>query len=171
MSNEVKGGKTTDVTADSQVAKIFAWRRGFNAMHLIDLGIRLGLFKAFADSPGVTAGSVAERLGLHTPYVEIWCTTAYGFEILDADDERHFRLAPYVNEILANPAHPRYLGGYVQLGTQFATEDFRLAVDAFRTGDTAPFQGRSLEFAQVVAQAIAGVNVMVARKILPGLPG
>ena len=171
MPSEGHEGKTTDVTADSQVARIFAWRRGFNAMHLIDLGIRLGLFKAFAETPGATARSVAAQLGLHPPYVEVWCTTAYGFELLDADEERRFRLAPFVNEILANSGHPRYLGGYVQLGTQFATEDYRLSLDAFRTGATVPFQGRSHEFAHVVAQAIAGVNVMVARKILPGLPG
>jgi len=56
-----------EITADSQVARIFAWRRGFNAMHLIDLGIRLGLFKAFAESPNATAESVANRLCLHTP--------------------------------------------------------------------------------------------------------
>lgn len=160
-----------EITPDSQVAKIFAWRRGFNAMHLIDLGIRLGLFAAFAETPDITAKSVAERLGLHPPYVEVWCMTAYGFGLLDGDEARRFRLAPYMNEILANATHPRYLGGYVQLGTQFATEDYRLGPEAFRTGATAPFQGRSHEFAQVVAQAIAGMNVMVARKILPGLPG
>lgn len=171
MPGDTDEGKAAAITAESQVAKIFAWRRGFNAMHLIDLGIRLGLFKAFAESPGASARSVAEQLGLHAPYVEVWCTTAHGFELLDADEERRFRLAPHVNEILANPVHPRYLGGYVQLGTRFATEDYRLAPDAFRTGATAPFQGRSHEFAQVVAQAIAGINVMVARKILPGLPG
>ena len=159
------------ISADTQVAKIFAWRRGFNAMHLIDLGIRLGLFKAFAESPDATADEIANRLGLHAPYVMVWCTTAYAFELLDADEHRRFRLAPYVDEILANSAHPRYLGGYVRLGTQFATDDYRLAFDAFRTGATAPFQGRSHEFAAVVAQAIAGVNVMVARKILPGLAG
>ncbi|MCB1868439.1 MAG: methyltransferase domain-containing protein [Gammaproteobacteria bacterium] len=161
----------TNVTADSQVSRIFEWRRGFNAMHLIDLGIRLGLFKAFAETPDVTAQEVADRLGLHAPYVEVWCTTAYGFELLDADQDRRFHLAPFINEILANASHPRYLGGYVQLGTQFATEDYRLAQDAFRTGATAPFQNRSHEFAQVIAQAIAGVNVMVARKILPALSG
>jgi 2-polyprenyl-3-methyl-5-hydroxy-6-metoxy-1,4-benzoquinol methylase len=171
MASERNEGKTIDVTAESQVARVFEWRRGFNAMHLIDLGIRLGLFKAFAETPDATAQEVADRLGLHVPYVEVWCTTAYGFELLDADEERRFRLAPYVNEILANPSHPRYLGGYVQLGTRFATEDYRLAIEAFGTGVGAPFQGRSHEFAQVVAQAIAGVNVMVARKILPGLAG
>jgi ubiquinone/menaquinone biosynthesis C-methylase UbiE len=159
------------LSADMQVARIFGWRRGFNAMHLIDLGIRLGLFKALSDAPGATTGELARRLGLHQPYVDVWCTTAYSFELLDSDDERRFRLAPHISEILANPSHPRYMGGYVQLGTQFATEDFRLAPDAFRSGSTAPFQGRSNEFARVVAQAISGVNAMVARKILPGLPG
>lgn len=163
--------KAHEITADEQVARIFAWRRGFNAMHLIDLGIRLGLFKALADAPGSTGREIAQRLALHAPYVDVWCTTAYGFELLDGDETRRFSLAPHMKEILANPAHPRFLGGYVQLGTRFATDDYRLAPEAFRTGATAPFQGRSHEFAQVVAQAIAGMNAMVARKILPGLPG
>jgi 2-polyprenyl-3-methyl-5-hydroxy-6-metoxy-1,4-benzoquinol methylase len=164
-------GKKADLTAEAQVARVFAWRRGFNALHLIDLGIRLGLFKAFAETPEATAQEVAERLSLHAPYVEVWCLTAHSFELLDAGENRRFRLAPHVNEILANPAHPRYLGGYVQLGTQYATEDYRLAVASFASGSTAPFQGRGHEFAQVVAQAIAGVNVMVARKLLPEIPG
>jgi len=162
---------TKDITPDSQVARVFAWRRGFNAMHLIDLGIQLGLFKAFADRPSATAQEVADRLGLHARYVEVWCRTAYSFELLERGEDRGFRLAPHINEILASPGHPRYLGGYVQLGTKFATEDYRLAVESFRTGSTAPFQGRSHEFAQLVGQGIAGVNAMVARKILPGLAG
>lgn len=157
-------------TADSQVAKIFEWRRGFNAMHLIDIGIQLGLFRALAATPNIDWQSLASQLGLHAPYVKVWCMTAYSFGLLEAEAETSFRLAPFVNEILANPSHPRYLGGYVQLGTRFATDDHRHALEGFRTGATSPFQGRSEEFAQVVAQAIAGVNVMMARKILPGLP-
>lgn len=171
MSIETPAGASPAVTADAQVARIFAWRRGFNAMHLIDIGIRLELFKALAEHPGMTSASLAARQRLHPPYVEVWCTTACSLELLEADSEGRFHLAPFVGEILANPAHPRYLGGYVQLGTQFATDDFRQAPDAFRTGATAPFQGRSKEFAEVVAQAVAGVNVMVARKILRDVPG
>lgn len=171
MTTERTAERLQDLSADEQVARIFGWRRGFNAMHLIDLGIRLGLFKALAESPGATAADLAQRLGLHAPYVQVWCTTAYGLGLLEADDAQRLRLAPHIDAILANPGHPRYLGGYVRLGTQFATDDYRLAVDAFRSGATVPFQGRSPEFAQAVAQAIAGVNVMVARKILPGLHG
>jgi SAM-dependent methyltransferase len=103
--------------------------------------------------------------------VRTWCTTACGFELVDADDDGRLRLAPHIDVILAKPGHPRYLGSYVQLGAQFATDDYRDAVAAFRTGATTPFQGRSAEFAEAVALGIAGVNLMVARKILPGLPG
>lgn len=151
MPNDNAASNHSDNTPDMQVAKIFAWRRGFNAMHLIDVGLRLGLFKAFAKMPGASPGQVATTLQLHQPYVETWCTTAYSFGLLDGEEDRHFQLAPHVDDILANPNHPRYLGGYVRLGTEFATEDHRYCLEAFQTGATVPFQGRSDAFAEVVA--------------------
>lgn len=161
-----------EISADDQVARIFAWRRGFNATHLMHLGVRLGLFAALAESPGLTAAELAARLGLHAPYVRVWCLTAHGFALLDADaDGERLRLAPHIDAILARPEHPRYLGGYVRLGAEFATDDYRLALDAFRSGATTPFQGRSPAFAEAVAQAVAGVNAMVARKILRSIAG
>lgn len=162
------GGK---VTAESQVAKIFEWRRGFNAMHLIDIGVRLGLFRAFADTPGATAGEIAERLGYHAPYIETWCVTAYSFGLLDGEEDRSFRLAPHIDEVLATPGHPRGMGGYVRLGTEFATEDHRACLDAFRTGAALPFQGRDEAFSEAVAQGTFGLQVMSAYKLLPELPG
>lgn len=168
MTDCAGAAPAADLTADQQIERLFAWRRGFNAMHLIDIGLQLDLFAPLASAPA-TAAELAAQLSLHPPYVGTWCTTAYSLGLLEADDGGRFRLAPYVDQILANRLHPRYLGGYVQLGTRFATEDYRFAVDAFRTGATVPFQGRSEEFARVVSQAAAGVNQMVARKILPGL--
>ena len=96
------------ITADQQVARIFEWRRGFNTIHLIDVGVRLGLFKALAESPGATAEEVAARLSLHAPYVSVWCKTAYGMELLDGEtgllaDPRV--LAPLVRRARA-PCHP-----------------------------------------------------------------
>ena len=51
------------ISADAQVARIFEWRRGFNTIHLIDLGIRIGLFKALSEAPGSTAAQIAAKLG------------------------------------------------------------------------------------------------------------
>ncbi len=141
------------ITADTQTEKIFAWRRGFNAMHLIDIGVEVGLFKALAGAPeGLTATALAQQLSLNAHFVNVWCTTAYSFELLEADDAaRQFKLAPFIDKILASPGHPRYLGGYVKLGTEFATEDFRQSVESFKTGKTISFQGRGEKFANTIA--------------------
>jgi 2-polyprenyl-3-methyl-5-hydroxy-6-metoxy-1,4-benzoquinol methylase len=163
--------KTTEITADSQVARVFEWRRGFNTVHLIDVGIRVGLFKALAEAPGVTGKELAERLGLHPPFVETWCKTAFGMELLDADEALRYRLAPYFDSILANSTHPRYLGGYVRLGTEVAAEDFARTVRSLRTGEVKPFQGRGESFAQAIAESTWGLQVMTAKKILPNLEG
>ena len=165
------GDARADITADSQVSRIFEWRRGFNTIYLIDLGVQLGLFRALADAPGSTPVQLAGKLGLHAPYVERWCKTAYGMELLDAEAEAHYSLAPFMDVILAAPSHPRYLGGYVQLGTEVAADDFMRCVDAFKTGKVVPFQGRGDAFNQAIAGSTWGLQVVTAKKILPGLAG
>jgi ubiquinone/menaquinone biosynthesis C-methylase UbiE len=159
-------------TPDDQVAKIFEWRRGFNAMHLIDIGVRLGLFEAIEAESGISSGALAERLSLHAPYVETWSVTAYSFGLLEADNEtRNWRLGPHMDQILAKPGHPRYLGAYVRLGTDHATEDHRFCLKAFCDGATVPFQGRSEAFGMAVADSTTGLQVLSTRKLLPELDG
>lgn len=160
-----------DISADEQVARIFEWRRGFNTIHLIDLGVHLGLFRALAQTPGLSGVELAARLALHAPYVEVWCKTAYGLEILDADAAGKYRLAPHFDAILASPSHPRYLGGYVRLGTEVAAEDFRRCREAFKSGTVKPFQGRGEHFNQAIAESTQGLQIVTAKKILPGLAG
>ena len=167
MTGKTSPAVSETITADDQVARIFEWRRGFNAMHLIDIGVRLGLFRSFSETPDAKPSEIAEALDLHLPYVETWCTTAYSFGLLEGSDDRKFRLAPHMDQILGNSNHPRYLGGYVRLGTEFATEDHRYCLEAFRTGKTVPFQGRSEIFADVIAESTAGLQVLSARKLLP----
>ena len=160
-----------DISADEQVARIFEWRRGFNTIHLIDLGVHLGLFRQLAQTPGLSGVELAARLALHAPYVEVWCKTAYGLEILDAEAAGKYRLAPHFDAILANPSHPRYLGGYVRLGTEVAAEDFRRCKEAFKSGTVKPFQGRGEHFNQAIAESTQGLQIVTAKKILPGLAG
>jgi len=162
------------ISVEDQIARVFAWRRGFNAMHLIDVGLQLGLFKALRERPQASGAEIATALGLHAPYVETWCLTAYSFGLLEGEENgsgRRYRLAPHIDVVLASPGHPRYLGGYVRLGTEFATEDHRYCVEAFRSGATVPFQGRSDAFAEAVAEGTYGLQVLSARKLLPELAG
>ena len=159
------------ITADSQAARIFAWRRGFNTMYLIHLGIELGLLENLRQAPGTSAEHLAARLKLHAPYVDVWCKTAYGMEVLEYDARAGYSLAPYMDQILASPGHPRYLGGYVQLGVGVAADDFLRLVGAFRSGDAIPFQGRGDAFNYAIAGATWGLQIATAKKFLPGLNG
>jgi SAM-dependent methyltransferase len=165
------GEQRAEINADSQVARIFEWRRGFNTIYLIHLGVQLGLFRALNEAAGSTAAQLAARLGLHAPYVERWCLTAYGMELLDAQAEGGYKLAPFMDVILAAPSHPRYLGGYVQLGAEVAADDFMRCLQAFKTGKVIPFQGRGDVFNHAIAGSTWGLQVVTAKKILPGLPG
>lgn len=160
----------SEITADSQVARVFEWRRGFNTIYLIHVGVQLGLFKALADTPGSTGAQLAAKLGLQAPYVERWCMTAYGMELLDAQGDG-YKLAPHFDVILASPSHPRYLGGYVQLGTDVAARDFMQCLEAFKTGKYVPFQGRGDAFNLAIASSTWGLQVLTAKKLLPGLEG
>lgn len=157
-----------EITADTQVARIFEWRRGFNTIYLIHIGVQLGLFKALAETPGATPAQLAGKLGLQELYVERWCMTAYGMELIEADGAG-YKLAPFFDVILAAPSHPRYLGGYVQLGTEVAAQDFMHCLEAFKTGKYVPFQGRGDAFNLAIASSTWGLQVITAKKILPGL--
>lgn len=161
----------TPVTADTQTARIFEWRRGFNTIHLLDLGVKLGLFTQLRKQPLSTAAELAIALELHAPYVTTWCRTCYGMQVLECDAQERYSLAPHMDNILANPGHPRYMGGFLRLGTDFAAEDFRQCVQAFRTGAVKPFQGRGEDFAKAIAESTWGLQVMTAKKILPELQG
>jgi SAM-dependent methyltransferase len=92
-------------------------------------------------------------------------------ELLDAEPDLRYRLAPFFDSILAKPTHPRYLGGYVRLGTEVAAEDFKRCEEAFRTGKAQPFQGRGDVFAKAVGEATQGLQILTARKIIPDLAG
>jgi len=159
-----------EITTRAQTARIFEWRLGFDAIFLINIGVRLGLFRAFAQTPGATPQEIAAALGLHEPYVEVWCTTAYALELLEVDGNSKFYLAPSWKPILADATDPHYLGSLVQTLAEFTSEDFRQSLDGFRSGKTVPFQGRGNSFAALVAGATAGLHFLVIRKVLPLLP-
>ena len=163
--------KKTILKLEHQVAKIFEWRRGFNYIYLIKIGLDLGIFKFLADTPYCNPQKIAKSLSLYAPYVDVWCKTAFAAGILETIDCEHYCLGDHYQEILANESHPSFLGGYVKLGTDFAAKDFEFCIEAFKTGSKIPFQNRSQAFAETVGVAISGLHSLVTHKIIPNLPG
>jgi len=86
---------------ESQEAKIRDFERGYRAVYVINIGLQFGIFRALcADSKGLTAKHLADRLLLYGPYLTIWLQTAYHFELVDCDSKGMFTLQPFLAEIL-----------------------------------------------------------------------
>lgn len=89
-----------------QAERLQGWRDGFQAVYVIATGVQSGFFDQFAVHPqGLTAQELAQSTACHTPYVAIWCASAYRYQLLDMVHGRYV-LAPHVDSLLAGRAHP-----------------------------------------------------------------
>ena len=141
-----------EITFESQVARIENYYKGFSAAHLIHIGDRLGLFEVLNDNKkGLTSSELASELGLHEPYLKIWCQTALYLEILDYDDEGRFKFQPYMNEILGDKSNFRNILGRFNSLVNVTGERFKESIVHYRNGTS--LENYSPQFSEIVAEA------------------
>ena len=123
-----------EITPKSQMAKIRSFEKGFMATIMISQGDKLGILEAINKSEnGVTITELASQLGIHEPYLKIWCQTAYHFQVLDCDDEGRFKFQPFLDEILGDKtSFKNYLSNF-DLST-WVGENYRAGMECFRSG-------------------------------------
>ena len=158
-------------TPREQFPKLVECIRGFRATYLAAAGVKLGLFAKIAAAPGITAEQLAQALDLHAPYVLTWCRTAHALGFLEGDEAGRLRLAPGFEPILAEPASPWYYGGALGLTVDYEAHDLQRLPQILSSGRAVPFQARGREFSEQVGAATAGLHTLVAKKILPEVPG
>ncbi len=125
-----------EISAESQLAKISSFHKGFKATHLINIGAELGIFKALNESKeGFTVSELASKLGLHEPYLKIWCQTAYYFEILDCDNHGQFRYQPFMDEILGDQSNLNNRLAANTLAVNVTGQRLTDSLDFYRTGE------------------------------------
>jgi len=126
-----------EITFENQAAKLEKYYRGFTATHLIHIGDKLGLFEVLNDNKkGLTTTELASELGLHEPYVKIWCQTALYLEILDYNEGGRFKFQPYMNEILGDKSNFRNILGRFNSLVNVTGERFRKSIELYKTGKT-----------------------------------
>ncbi|MEX2431634.1 MAG: class I SAM-dependent methyltransferase [Dehalococcoidia bacterium] len=159
-----------ETTRSAQMAKVFGYLKGLHASYLMDLGVRLGLFQRLAvASEGLLPEALASDLGLEDLYVRFWCETACALELLDYDPEAGYRLAPYMDELLASPEATFYLGKFPPAHLLLARDYGRYA-DLFRSGGVFPYQEHDNAFLQAVAEGLRTLPRMFLDGVLPKLP-
>jgi SAM-dependent methyltransferase len=162
----------TEITLDEQTAKLEAYEKGFLAVHLMNTGVVLGLFEKLSMfEDGISPDALASELGLHEPYVRLWCQTAYHFEILDCDEDGRFRLAPHMGTLLTDTENPYYFGYRARFMVSHWAELLKSHPEYYRSGDTHYWDALGHEFSKD-AKALTSHIVPVAYRfmIIPSIP-
>jgi predicted O-methyltransferase YrrM len=111
---------------------------GYQATWTADIGLRTGLFQTIADAgDGIREDEVAARIGGDPRYVQVWCRSAYAFELLEWDEATGYRLTPAMESLLLDPTEPQFMGGRLQFFAGLH-EDFRAFPHHLRAGGTWP---------------------------------
>jgi len=156
-----------EISVKGQWAKIRNFEKGFFATHLINIGAKLGIFEALYEAKEwMTIPDLASKLGLHEPYLKVWCQTAYHFEILDCDSQGRFRLQPFLDEILGDKSHYRNYLANITMSVDFIGKGFEEAPDYFRTGRTleTPYTN---EFSKVAYETTKNIHLLFLFSIFP----
>jgi len=158
-----------EMSFKSQEAKIRNFERGYRAIHVINMGLRLGIFQALhLVLEGMTVKDLALRLMLHEPYLKVWVQTAYHFEILDCDDTGRFRLQPHIAEVLGIESHLNHVPTQTPFTEKSEAEEvFDASIYNFiRTGRSYN-KVRSLELSRAASEATKSVYQVFLSMILP----
>ena len=156
-----------EISVKTQMLKIRNFEKGYMATLLINLGTKLGIFEALNENKeGFTVPILAAKLGLHEPYLKVWCQTAYHFEILDGDEEGRYMLQPFLDELLGDKSHFRNYTANITMDVDIIGEGFKEALGSFRTGK--PIEGyHSPEFSEMVYGPTKNIALAFLFMILP----
>src|ERR671916_3371962 len=80
---------------DALVERLFEAVLGFNDLHMVYVGDRLGLYRALADGGRGTAAELAAATGTHERYVREWLEHQAVGGILDVDGDGDARARRY----------------------------------------------------------------------------
>ncbi|MEE8373814.1 MAG: class I SAM-dependent methyltransferase [Dehalococcoidia bacterium] len=157
-----------EISAERQMAKIGDFQRGFKAIHLINIGAKLGVFQALNEAKeGIRVSELASKLGLYEPYLKIWCQTAYCFEILDCDKEGRFKFQPFMDEVLGNASSAgNHLSG-INLVVNVTGERLKDSADYYHTGRI--MESYTPERSEMVAEATRMLHRVIISGPLPML--
>lgn len=163
----------TEVSADVQTGRMWDYLRGYHAVHHINIGLESELFQTIheAGESGMTAADLAAKLGLHAPYIEVWCRTGYHYGLLEADEGEVFTLAPFIENLLVQSADPRNLAAYFRTTVGYGSDELKAYPEYFKTGGVHRFQDKGHDFSRHVGDTTSGFHSVVARRMLGGIPG
>ena len=85
----------------SQAGKLLNLIAGYVGFRTIEIGSKSGIFdELIKHHNGISTKQLAAAVNLDPSYVEVWCRSAYGAEVLDVDKNGAYRLSPQMKTLL-----------------------------------------------------------------------
>lgn len=144
----------SDITVSQQLEKVWGYYDGLYASYLISIGVECGLFEAMEGRKAVSASELAAKLGLHEPYIEVWCQTAYRFELLDVDSESKYVMQPHLDEILVDKSSLRYQGAFFRFHVESAHGLLSNIPEYYKSGETIGLPEMSADLGRPLMNAL-----------------
>jgi SAM-dependent methyltransferase len=139
---------------------------------LIDIGDKLGLYRAMAGAGPLTPAELAERTGTNERYVREWLSNqaADGYVSYDAATRR-FELPPEQALALAEEGSPVFVPGAFQIMASLFRDEAKL-LEAFRTGNGVGWHEHDAElFTGTERFFRPGYNANLVSAWIPALDG
>ena len=163
-------------TAEELVERIFGAVLGFNDVHLIYIGDRLGLYRALDERSAATPAELAAVAGTDARYTREWLEhQAVGGIVLVDDsaapaEDRRYSLPPGHAEVLLDRDSPNYMAAFARMMIGMA-KPLESVLDAFRSGSGVPYSAYPPDFCegQGDMNRVQFVNSLAAEWI-PELP-
>jgi SAM-dependent methyltransferase len=144
-------------TADTQrrdalVERLFEAVLGFNDLHAVYIGDRLGLYRALADG-AATPVEAASAAGCDERYVREWLEHQAVGGILEVDDpsaaaeERRYRIPPGHDEVLLDRDSVNYMSAFARMMVGMV-EPLPAVLEAFRSGKGVPYADYPADFVE-----------------------
>ncbi|BCX46735.1 SAM-dependent methyltransferase [Haloferula helveola] len=154
------------------VGRILQDLGGAFSVPLVQIGERLGLYKALSESGPLTSEDLAGATGLSERYLREWLSAMSASGYIDYDaDARKFSMSPEQAFILAQPDSPFYLAPAFGAAAAFHG-NLEKVCDAFSSGEGVPWGDQSECLSCAVARFFRpGYHNHLVQEWLPALEG
>lgn len=152
--------------------RVWGYKQGEVVSLMIHLGDRLGLFQALRDAGPVTAGTLADRTGLHPRWLLEWlrCQAAAG--LIGSADGEVFQLSPEAAALLADEENSLWFAAGAFNGIVLTPETVDRLAGAFRSGGGLTFDDLGPAAAARVERMLSPWSrLALVPTILPALDG
>jgi 2-polyprenyl-3-methyl-5-hydroxy-6-metoxy-1,4-benzoquinol methylase len=162
-----------DITFYEQRERLQNYERGFFAIYLISIGIELGIFKKLSSlDKGISSSALASELGLHEPYVRVWCQAAYHLQILEADKASKYKLAAHIGTLLADTENPYYFGHTIDMRTRYTADHLQRHPEYYKSGNIYSCEADGADFSRVMKSITNhSIPALYLLMLIPSIPG